>query len=248
MVKIAVCDDEEEITAGLELALADILGAIGVEHEIRGFSSARELCRSLQAGERYGLIFLDIAFSENEINGVETGWIIREVHKDNAVSIVYISWEKRYAMELFKIRPLDFMIKPLARGEIERAVETYLEISTPPGGKAELAYKKGHLERSARIKDIVYLEARDRKVVIHLCDGGKDDFYGALKDVYEEQLKRRDFLFVHASFAVNYDYVTAVKYNSLHVACSPTPLPVSRNRRDEVRRRYSAIMKRRGSA
>jgi len=244
MIKVAVCDDEKETTAELELALADIFDGLCVGHEIDGFLSVSDLRGALKAGTRYDLIFLDIAFSENEINGVEMGWLIREVLKDNTVSIVYISWVERYAMHLFKIRPMDFLIKPLTREKIEKTVETYLKIAAPFGGE-KFVYKKGHTTHSVQTKDIVYLEAYDRKIVIHLCDGTKNDFYGSLKDVYEEQLKERDFLFIHASFAVNYDYVTEINYSDLHIAGSPPSLPVSQSRRNEVRKRYTAIMRRR---
>jgi len=243
MVKVAVCDDEKEITTELKLALVDIFDGLGVVYEIDGFFSVSELRRSLKAGTCYDLIFLDIAFSENEINGVEMGWLIREVFKDNAVSIIYISWVERYAVHLFKIRPIDFLIKPLTREKVKVAVEAYLRIAGPL--EREFAYKKGRSMHSVRTKDIVYMEARDRKVVIHFCNGEKDDFYGALKDVYEKDLKERDFLFVHASFAVNCDYVAAIKFNDLHIVGWSSPLPISQNRKNEVRERYAAIMKRR---
>jgi len=245
MVRIAVCDDEKEIIAELELTLADILDGMDVDHKIDVYHSGVDLCSALKTGFRYDLIFLDIAFSENEINGVETGWMIREIHNDNAVSIVYISWIERYAMHLFKIRPMDFLIKPLTRGKIQTAVETYFRIISPPWGDVEFVYKKGHATHSVWLKEIVYLEARDRKVVLHLCNGTKDDFYGNLKDTYENQLKEYDFLFIHASYAVNYDYITAIKYSDLHITDSQSPLPVSQSRRNEVRERYTAIMKRR---
>jgi len=244
MVRIAVCDDEEIITDEMKLVLTDILDGLGIGHEIDGFLSVSDLCRVMKSGTRYDLIFLDIAFSENEMDGVEMGWLIREVLKDNTVSIVYISWVERYAMHLFKIRPMDFLIKPLTREKIEKTVETYLKIAAPLG-EGKFVYKKGHATHSVRTKDIVYLEARDRKIVIHFCDGEEDDFYGTLKDVYEKQLKECDFLFTHASFAVNYDYVTEIRYNDLHIAYHPSPLPISQTRRNDVRKQYAAILKRR---
>jgi len=245
MVKIAVCDDEKEVTAELEQALTGIFGGLNIAHEIACFLSGNELCRALEAGAQYNLIFLDIEFSKNEINGVELGHLIRDTHQNSTASIVFISWIERYAMQLFQIRPLDFLIKPLSSEKIEETVKTYLRIAALPGRKGVFAYRKGHAAHSAPVKDIAYLEACNRKVVIHFCDGSKDDFYGTLKDVYEAQLKESDFLFIHASYAVNYDCVMAVKYNALHITGSLTPLPISRNRRDEIREQYTAIMKRR---
>jgi len=146
-------------------------------------------------------------------------------------------------MDLFDLRPFQFLIKPLAYEKIEQTVNSYLEIS----GFSQLAfvYKKGPDTFSARIKDIVYLESDDRKIIIHFSGGARDDFYGSLKELYHSQLKERDFLFIHASYLVNYDYVASVKYDRVLINGSPSFLPISQNRSSEVKETHLAIMKRR---
>ena len=197
----------------------------------------------MEAGTHYDLIFLDIEFAKDEINGVEVGRLIRDKYQNHLASIVYISWEKKYALDLFDIQPFHFLIKPLEHGNIEGIIRKYLTVSGLWAG--EFTYKKGHDTCKVQIKDVIYLESRDRKLILHLADGRKEEFYGALKEVYNEQLQKFDFLFIHAAYAVNYDYVTTVKYNQLFLAGSETPLPISPNRKNEVRQRYMEIMKRR---
>ena len=43
---------------------------------------------------------------------------------------------------------------------------------------------------------------------------GKDCFYGAMEDVYE-QLKERRFLFIHKSVIVNFNYVRYIEYEQV---------------------------------
>ena len=243
MLKIAICDDEQKIGAELENALIDILAKLNIKYEIEVYLAGEALCRSMETGMHYDLIFLDIEFAKNEINGVEVGQLIRDVHKNNVVSIVYISWEKKYSMQLFSIRPLNFLIKPLEYSEIEQIVRTYLQLAGLWSGV--FIYKVGHETSKVQIKDIVYLESRDRKLILRLADGRKESFYGSLKETYEEQLKRFDFLFIHASYVVNFDYVASMRYNQLLLTDSNAPLPISQNKRNEVRESYYAIMKRR---
>ena len=243
MVLVAVCDDETEIGASLERALINVFTELNVEHAIDVFFSASELCKKMEAGTQYDLIFLDIEFANDKPNGVEVGRLIRNVHQNHTAQVVYISWEKKYAMQLFEIRPMNFLVKPLKHDEIEQTVKTYLKIAGL--SNREFTYKKGHDIFKAQIKDVMYLENSDRKVIIYFADGRKESFYGSLKEIYNEQLKHFDFLFIHASYAVNYDYVTTVKYNELFLSDSATPLPVSPNRRNEARANYLAIMKRR---
>ena len=243
MLLIAICDDEQKICSELESSLIQILGALNIKSEIDVYSTGSELCRKIEADTYYDLIFLDIEFARNEVNGIEVGRIIRETHQNNTVSIVYISWEKKYSMQLFDIRPLNFLIKPLEFDKIEKVVKTFLKIT---GLRTEVfAYKVGHNTCKVQMKDIICIESRDRKLILHIIDGRKEEFYGSLKDVYEQQLKNFDFLFIHASYVVNYDHITSIKYSQLFLADNNMPLPISQNKRNEIRERYFEIMKRR---
>jgi len=100
------------------------LSGLKLAHEIHTYHSAEELCRKLEDGEGYDLIFLDIQFAKNEIDGVQAGARIREEYENNHVSIVYISWEKDYAFDLVDINPLRFLIKPLTREHGQEAPES----------------------------------------------------------------------------------------------------------------------------
>jgi len=243
MIYVAICDDEANIGAELERALIDILGKLNIKHEIDMFFAGEELCKKMESGAHYNLIFLDIEFAENEINGVEIGQLIRDTYQNHLASIVYISWEKKYALQLFDIQPLNFLVKPLPYEKIEEVIRKYLKIAGFWSG--EFTYKIGHDTFKVPIKDITFLESYDRKLVLHLADGRKEEFYGSLKEAYSEQLKKFDFLLIHNSYVVNYDYVTALKFDQVILADSRTPLPISKHRRAEVRKHYYEIMKRR---
>ena len=243
MVKVAICDDEIKIGADLECTLIDIFERLNVKHEIDVFLGGTEFVRHLEAGTYYDLIFLDIEFAKEEINGVEAGRLIRNAFQNNTTSIVFISWEMKYAMQLFEIRPINFLVKPLELDKIEHTVRTYLNIAGLWAGV--FVYKKGHDTVKVQVKNIIYIESRDRKLILHLSDGREEEFYGSLKEIYEEQLKKFDFLFIHASYVVNYEYVASMKYNQLFLMNSITPLPISQNKRDAVRENYYEIMKRR---
>jgi len=243
MVKIAICDDDIKIGAELERTLMDIFGQLSVKHEIDIFFTGESLYKSMESGTHFDLIFLDIEFAQNEINGVEVGRLIRNVRNNYIVSIVYMSRVKSYAHDLFDLQPFNFLIKPLKHEKIDEVIRKYMKIS---GLWSEVfTYKVGHDIAKVQIKDIMYIESYDKKLILHHVDGRKDEFYGSIKKVYEEQLERFDFLFIHTSYVVNYDYVTTFKINQVTLIGSVTPLPVSKHRLEDVRTRYYEIMKRR---
>ena len=243
MVMVAICDDDIKIGAELERALIDIFDSVQVKHDIDVFFNGDELCRHMETGAHYDLIFLDIEFAKNEINGVEVGRLIREAQQNDMVSIVYISRVKDYAFQLFEIRPLNFLVKPLEHNLIEKTVKTYLKVARLWSG--EFSYNIGRDIFKVKVKDIVYIESRNKKLILYFADGKTVEFYGSLKEVYHEQLKKFDFLFIHAAYVVNFDYISAIKYSQLFISDSATPLPISQGRRNEIREQYCEIMKRR---
>jgi len=243
MIYVAICDDETKIGADLECALIDIFGKLSVKHDIVVFLSGEELCKAMESGAYFDLIFLDIEFAQNEINGVEVGRFIRDVCNNYMVSIVYISRIKSYAYELFDIQPFNFLVKPLKYEKIDEVIKKYIKISGL--WSEDFIYKVGHDIFKIKIKDIVYIESYDKKLILHLASGKKEEFYGSIKEIYQEQLKGFDFLFIHTSYIVNYDYITALMFNQVLLVDSTTPLPISKHRKNEVRERYYEIVKRR---
>ena len=82
----------------------------------------------------------------------------------------------------------------LEQALVEQLTRTYLKLSGLWSG--DFTYKIGHDNYKVQIKDIVYLQSVKRKLILHLRDGRKEEFYGSLKEVYQNQLKRFDFLFI----------------------------------------------------
>ncbi|MCL1917941.1 MAG: LytTR family DNA-binding domain-containing protein [Peptococcaceae bacterium] len=239
----AICDDEKGISANLENALVKILGKLNIRYEIDIYFTGEELCSKMEDGAHYDLIFLDIEFAKNAINGVEAGRLIREHYQNDMVSIVYISWEMKYSMHLFDIRPLHFLLKPLDYAKVEQVIKTYMKLARLWSG--DFTYKAGRDIYKVQIKDIIYLESIKRKVILHLADGRKEEFYGTLKEVWQDQLQRFDFIFIHASYVVNYDYIAAIKYNELVLSHGAAILPISQHKRKDVRESYYAITEKR---
>ena len=239
---VAICDDEKNIGAELERVLIAILSKQNIKYEIDVYYTGEKLCSHMENGAHYDLIFLDIEFAKSTINGIEVGRLIRETYRKDLASIVYISWEMKYSMQLFDIRPLNFLIKPLNYAKIEQTITTYLRISGLQSGV--FTYKIGHSTHKIQVKDIVYLQSDKRKLILHLSDGRKEEFYGTLKDVYHDQLQQFDFILIHASCVVNYDYITITKYNEM-VLTGGISLPISQPKRKEVRESYIAIIDKR---
>lgn len=81
----------------------------------------------MEKGLYFDIIFLDIEFKS--LNGLQVGRKIRNQLHNELVQIVYISAIANYAMDLFQIRPMNFLIKPLKREEILETLKKLMELT-----------------------------------------------------------------------------------------------------------------------
>jgi len=242
-LSIAICDDELDVCSELEVLLSDVAKKFKFKCDIDVHYSNVHLFKEMDARTHYDLIFLDIQFKDDDLNGVEVGNRIRDVHKNNAVEIVYISWETRYCEELFNVRPLNFIKKPITSKIVEQVVSKYIELYRVR--RSYFVYKIGHEEHKVALRDIKYVESYDKKLVLHFASGNKTEFYGSLRNVYTEQLEGKDFLYIHANYAVNYDYIVKYARKEIFLMDMRSPFSISHDRQTPIKKAYAEITARR---
>lgn len=228
MLRIAICDDDKELGIELESMLNEISKNTGEVFEISVFYTGEGLCDSLMSGSRFNLIFLDIELCE--INGVEVGKKIREELNDEITQIVYISAKESYAMELFDIRPLNFLVKPLKIEKIKYVLKTARKVLGSSNQYFE--YRVGNVNFNVLISDILYFESSGRKVKVVLKNE-VNEYYGKLSEV-EEKIKNDDFFFIHKSYLINYNHVIEYSYEYVKMSNNEI-LGISQNNRKAVR-------------
>jgi DNA-binding LytR/AlgR family response regulator len=116
---IAICDDDEQTCIEIEKCISDHFSPEKVKAS--SFFCGEDLLASISQGYSFDLIFLDIELKE--MNGVETGKIIRSELHNEKMHIAYLSANTQYAIELFQVRPLDFLIKPYSEEQIVKTIE-----------------------------------------------------------------------------------------------------------------------------
>ena len=108
MLKIAICDDDLGFTGSLENLVLEESRSMGLRVDTDVFFDGNILLKSIQSGERYGLIFIDIEMEQ--VDGISAARKIRET--DRSVLLIYISGYDKYLKELFEVEPFRFLSKP----------------------------------------------------------------------------------------------------------------------------------------
>lgn len=228
MYRIAVCDDEIAVCSKVEQIIIDYGKSISEKMEIDVYYSGEELCKFLRSGAEYDILFLDIEFKQ--LNGVEIGEKIRNELRNETIQIVYISGKQNYALELFNIRPLNFLIKPLESDKVIKTLKKGMDLSEKK--LKYFTYRQGHITKKKLIEDILFFESVNRQVNM-TTSTEKIVFYGSLSDIFS-QLQACQFLYIHKSYLINYNQVIEFSYDYL-IMSDNTVLPISQSKRKEVR-------------
>lgn len=234
-LKIAICDDEENVCYQLEKIIIEILKQRAVKYQIELFFTGEELCEYMEK-RQYDLIFLDIELPN--VNGIDIGKYVREMLKNEMVQIAYISAKAEYAIELFDFRPINFLIKPLDVKKVTKVIDKYCIINGQNNYVFNYMKKKQYYK--VPMSEIRYFERNNRKVTIH-TKNGIDEFYDSMEQVYA-RVKGNDFLFIHKSIIVNYRFIKKVSYDNVEMA-DGTVLPISQPRRKEIKEMCMNIRK-----
>lgn len=227
--RIAICDDNIPLCSDIEKFILNYSKKENVPLYVEIYYTGNKLCEDLKKGILYDLIFLDIELG-GKFDGVNVGHFIRDELNNEVIQIIYISSYKKYALDLFKVRPMDFLIKPITEQIIEGSIKTALKIINK--NEITFQYKKGRDWNKIYIKDILYFKSNDREVEM-VTTKGRITFYESLENIYS-QLGQYRFFYAHKSYLVNYLHINEFYYDNL-IMSNKEVIKIAQSRRKTVR-------------
>jgi len=196
MLKIAVCDDENHQRTELVVMIKKALQLKNTQYFIYQYENGEEL---LQSNLEINLFFLDIKM--NKLTGIETAKKIREVN-EKAI-IIFITALKEYVFDAFDVRAFHYILKPISEEKLRSVL--YSALLQLEGIEKFIIAKTIRECTKIFTKDILYVEAQLRKVVIHTTYD-IIEYYNKLSDM-EDDLKEYNFFRCHKSYLVNLKYI-----------------------------------------
>lgn len=229
MLRIAICDDEENVCTVLEKYIIQSCNHMQIYVEIDLFFSGSMLKRHLIEGNMYNIFFLDIELKDD--NGINVSSFIRNHIKDESAQLIYVSGKNGYDRQLFEFRPFSFIEKPFDMDVISSTLEKYMRIY---GDKNELFhYKYGHDTYWVRLNTILYFKSNRRKIGIFTLESN-DEFYGTFESIISK-LSLKGFISPHKSYLVNYRFIKSFQSDAI-VMVNGDKIPIAKGKRNEVSR------------
>lgn len=236
MIKVGVCDDDLNFCVLFEKMLNQISEELNIKIDLDIYQSGERLNEQLRKFYHYDLLFLDIELQS--IKGMTIGQTVREIDQYDNTYIFYVSSKSQYALQLFKTRPLDFLIKPIEYNKLKQAMQFFYDLYSKQNLCFEFSYKKQFFK--IPYESILYFESADKKIVIHLIDGTTREFYGKLHNI--ELNVNHYFVLIHQSYLVNYLKISSLTYENVELI-NGEKLNISQSKRNEVRKRFLEFRK-----
>ncbi len=231
MLNIAICENSIKNLKSIEESILRILFD-ECEFNIDLFNRSNDLIKAFENKCEYDLIFLDTQLEF--LNGIQAAANIR--NNNFTTEIVLIADDDSYALEGYKYRIFDYLLKPIPMSKLAELFSRYFYYHSRSDDY--FLYKSGSKIERIKINSILYFCSAGR-IISAVTAVGKIEFYSKLDDI-EKSLKSRDFVRIHQSFLVNMNCVKKIDHSEV-ILDNKLSLPISRNRQKDVRERFLSV-------
>ena len=182
--------------------LQKVLELKDTRYSITEFCSGEELILS---PEVFDIYFLDIMM--NKLTGIDIAKKLRQ-HNQKA-GIIFVTAFKDYVFEAFDINAFHYLLKPVSEDKLKKVVHSFINYSDK--NDDFIIAKTTNQSIKIYLNDIIYIEARLRKIIVHTNDT-VIEYYFKLSEM-EQRLQGYNFFRCHKSYIVNLQYVHSYSNN-----------------------------------
>jgi two-component system LytT family response regulator len=213
LLRVVVVDDEPHARADLVQILRD-RADVDIVAECDSGATAVSTVERLQPD----LVLLDI-----RMPGVDGFGVVAQLDQRQLPYVVFVTAYDRFAIEAFRVRALDYLLKPVHPARLDEALARAREQlaarravareGSRPDDKylGELLVRVGQRDIVVRVDEIDWVEADTYYARLHV--GARSYLLRERMHVLETRLDPERFMRVHRSAIVNLDRVRAVTHD-----------------------------------
>lgn len=228
---IAIVDDEKEFADAYISMLKDFLKDFNMEVCVSKFESAEELFKREEA---FDLYFLDIEMPE--MDGMRLAKVIREKYGLQP-EIVFVTSKEMAVFDAFSVDAMGFIRKAFLETDFERTMMKYVEKWKCRNRKYEFKTEDMLIYKSE--EEILFAEVYGHHLILH-CTDGEYEMRGTIDDL-DRRLPRENFVKPYRGYLVNCRFIEHIE-NDILILDSGVRIPLSRRKRDEVRKKFLRYM------
>ena len=177
------------------------------------------------------------------MDGMETARILRQ--KNERMVLIFVTAVEEYVFQAFDVAAFHYLVKPFSDEKFEevvkRAVRSIEKYSENQSDEKYMMVQSGGSHMKVFLKDIVYAEVYNRKVIIHTRDTNIE-YYGKLQELSE--IAGADFFRTHRAYLVHFKYVQ--KYDANCVTMENGTALIAKQNYSEFVKQYLKYNQRKG--
>ena len=166
-MRIAICDDEVSMVQILEEKIKKLLPDAVIDKYLSG----DELIAS---GSKPDILFLDIQMPG--MDGMETAKVLRQDNED--MILIFVTAAEAYVFQAFDVGAFHYLVKPFSdekfKEVVTKAVHNIKRSSRLEKDEKYIMVQTAGSHIKIFLRDIVYAEVYNRKVIIHTQNIGEN--------------------------------------------------------------------------
>ena len=226
-MKIAICEDQVVQINLLNNHIKKWAKEKDIEISIDNFTTAESFLFEWSDYNQYDLIFLDIKLSK--MSGIELSNIIREKNKN--IDIVFVTGFFKYALHGYKVRALQYLLKPIKTIDLYYCLNSTLDRITSEKEDSSLVLETGKKIIKLDYNKIQYFIMFSPYIDIHTSTE-KITIRKNIGEI-EKILPSEYFIRCHRSYIVNVRYIKSIIKNNVLLE-NGVKIPISRGKYKEV--------------
>ena len=208
-MRIAIVEDDAAAQAVLTKGLRRYEAERGMPLELIAFSDGEDLVTGYTAD--YDLILMDIEM--RFMDGMRAARTVRGL--DGEVPIIFVTNAPQYAIEGYRVRALDYILKPISWYSFSESLDRALRSRGADRERSTVTVALKDGMTRLEVGRICYVEVQDHQLIYNTRDG-RYVTKGAIRDV-EGQLASEAFFRCNRCYIVNLKYVEALRGNDIMV-------------------------------
>jgi len=222
-LRVVIVDDEP-------LAREDLGQLLGGRHDVTVVATCANGSEALDAVRR---LEPDVLLLDIRMPGIDGFHVVSQLDRRELPYVVFVTAFDRFAIDAFRVRALDYLLKPVQASRLDEALDRAREqLRKRPAGDwpaavlaaaqeqtrsaeeflSELMVRVGTRDIVIKVDDIDWVQAETYYARLHIR--GRSYLYRERMHVLEARLNPRHFARVHRSAIVNLDRVREIVHDN----------------------------------
>ena len=234
MLRVAICEDVLSELQKQTQIIQSIMARLSKNVKFFCFRSGEELLMETDTTGNMDIVFLDV-----EMPGFDGIYVGNELKKQNESVIIFIVTSYlEYLDAAMRFHVFRYLSKPIDKQRLFQNLDDALELYYSINQKIAVETKSG--VTSVLTCDIVYVEAKGRKVIVHTSTADLDSTQTL--QFWIDHLPQATFFQSHRSYIVNMAMVTSFDHELIYLCDGQFTAYLTRRKFTEFKKAYLMFM------